>query len=240
MNGKTVKMNPQEQPPKPPKQKDRSALKQPGICLQDSSIVVAEKPEGWVIYSNEPHEINHSSLQHWVQNKMGIRLFPVHRIDKDTHGLVLFARSSKIASLVIDGFRRRAMQKTYLTWVWGEVPLKGRFTDPLKKNKSKDKEPAVTEFARDRVIDLPAGRISAVSVFPKTGRYHQIRRHFAMHGFPIVGDVKYGSEDQDRRLSSELSLALIAKRLEFVHPVTKKNVVVEAKIPKELQRLFSR
>jgi tRNA pseudouridine65 synthase len=166
------------------------------ILAQGKAYVVIHKPSGLVTYadSKEQEKISAKALFE-AQTKR--KVFPVHRIDKDTCGVLTFAYSAAGAQMMTALFRSRTVKKQYLALVHGEAPEKGLITEPLEKNKSKVKEDAETEFVRLFTTsvewDGELRHYSLVRCEPRTGRYHQIRRHLRFIGCPIVGDPQYGN-----------------------------------------------
>ena len=145
----------------------------------------------------------------------------------DTEGLVLFALNPRSAAALIRLFKEHRVKKTYLAWCTGEVPVTGSVKTPLKKHKSTETESARTDFERIKT----QGPYSWVRVFPFTGRFHQIRRHFDSIGHALVGDPKYGNPEKwaDFFKHSEPALQLLAESLEFTHPVTGKKILIKTR-----------
>lgn len=201
------------------------------VIYRDSSILAAHKPAGIATYSESRKEGN-EGCKELLEEQLTQRLFPIHRIDADTEGLVLFALDSKAAAAMIQLFKRQQVKKTYLAWCVGEVAPNGSITFPLKKNKSPEKESARTDFERVKVTTYQGQKFSNVKVSPQTGRYHQIRRHFDTLGFPLVGDPQYGNPDAWLpffKPQEKHTLMLFAESVEFIHPHTKKKMTIKAK-----------
>lgn len=182
------------------------------VVFQDRYLAVLYKPPGMLVYpdSDSPQAPDCiSDLLRRTQKKA----FPVHRLDKETSGLLVVAWDSATASQLARWFRNQRVQKTYLALVDGLLnPPQGKFSFPLSKKKSKETESAFTEY---RTLKKNEG-LSLVECRPKTGRHHQIRRHFKMASCPILGDSVYGKKN------SKLGLCLSAVEIEFAHPRTRK------------------
>jgi tRNA pseudouridine65 synthase len=215
------------------------------VLFQDASLLIVHKPEGLKVYRDSRDEPE--SLTDQIQSKVmrGQIVFPVHRLDAPTCGLVIFAKSAKVANLLQKKFQEGQIQKTYIAIVYGSVPSpRGRITHPLKHPKTKQLQKAVTEFEVLDQVRVGVENYTVLRVTPLTGRFHQIRRHLDTEGFPIVGDPVYGKKKRrsmldDRKkapppegaVSSDggnpfRRMALSAVSVDFVHPVTKKRVQV--------------
>lgn len=197
------------------------------VIYRDSSLLAAHKPSGIATYQ-ESRANGAPGCKEVLEEQLNQRLFPVHRIDADTSGIVLFALDSRAASGLIRLFKEHKIHKTYLAWCVGEVSPQGSVRTPLRKHKSELTESARTDFER---IKLKSG-FSQVRIFPYTGRFHQIRRHFDSIGHSIVGDLKYGKSEAWARFFTgrhEPRLMLLAESLEFTHPISRKNLFLKTK-----------
>jgi len=148
-----------------------------------------------VTYADSPKDPE--GAKEIVQRQIKKKLYPVHRIDRDTCGLLVFALSEAKARELTALFRSRVVKKQYLAVVHGLTPEKGEINEPLARNKEKVTEPALTEFTRLASVEVEwdgEKRIySLVRCEMKTGRYHQIRRHMRVIGHPLCGDPEYGN-----------------------------------------------
>ena len=191
------------------------------IIYRDASIWAIHKPAGIPTYGST------SGAKEILEETHSQRLFPIHRIDSDTEGLVLFALDPKSAAAFIRLFREHKINKTYLAWCVGTVPPEGSYRTPLKKHKE-----AGTESARTDVVRLKiTGDFSHVRVFPKTGRFHQIRRHFDTAGHALVGDERYGNSEKWTaffKAGQTPTLQLFAESVECVHPMTQRPLKITA------------
>lgn len=188
------------------------------VVYRDSAILAAHKPAGIATYG-ESREV--TGCKELLEEQLTQRLFPIHRIDADTEGLVLFALDSRAAAAMIRLFKEQKVKKTYLAWCVGQVQPRGKITTPLRKHKSEQTESARTEYERIKV----RGNFSFVRVAPATGRFHQIRRHFDGIGHALVGDPKYGAPEAWAdffRTNEEPRLMLLAESVEFMHPIQRR------------------
>ncbi|MDD1668113.1 MAG: tRNA pseudouridine(65) synthase TruC [Methanomicrobiales archaeon] len=210
------------------------------IIYRDEDLVAVNKPSGLLVHRSpiDRHETRFA-LQ-LVRNQVGRRVYPVHRLDKPTSGLLLFAFTPEAARRLVENFAAGTVRKTYLAVVRGYAPEGGTIDYPLVEEPdkcdypsaraAKDPQQAVTDFRCLARIELPcavgrysSARYSLVSVAPRTGRRHQLRRHFKHIFHPIIGDTRYGEGRHNRFFRQELDshrLLLHAAELTVPHPVT--------------------
>lgn len=194
------------------------------VLYEDNHIIVVLKDVNVPSQEDASHDMDLLRMvKEYVKkkyNKPGnVYIGLVHRLDRPTSGIMVFARSSKAASRLNNQIRNNELSKNYLCVVHGIMDKKeGRLEDKLKKLDngntiiSKDGKDAVLEY---KVIDEnKKENLSLVSVKLLTGRHHQIRVQFSSRGYPLYGDQRYGSLDNKQ-------LALHAYKLSFVHPVKK-------------------
>lgn len=169
-----------------------------------------------------------------------IRPGVVHRIDKDTSGLVIIAKNDKAHIDISDQIKNREVKKTYLALVRGNIkeneaiinmPIGRSSKDRKKMAVDKKGKEAITEF---KVLKRYDG-FTYIEVNIKTGRTHQIRVHMAEIGYPIVGDEVYSNGRNPFNVKGQM---LHAKELEFVHPTTKKSVKFEAPLPEYFENIL--
>jgi 23S rRNA pseudouridine1911/1915/1917 synthase len=160
----------------------------------------------------------------------------VHRLDKDTSGLILVAKDETTRAALQHQFKRRQVTKTYLALVEGQVqPREGVVEAPVGRNKRQRKQMAVVRSGREarttyRAVEYFSDH-TLLEVHPHTGRTHQVRVHLAWLGYPVVGDAVYGHRRQ-RLLQGRHFLH--AARLRFTHPTTGEEVAFEAPLSSEL------
>ncbi|OQX60265.1 MAG: tRNA pseudouridine(65) synthase TruC [Helicobacteraceae bacterium 4484_230] len=218
------------------------------ILYQDEYIVIINKPSGLLVHRSmiDRHETEFA-LQ-MVRDQIGRFVYPVHRLDKPTSGVLVFALSKNTARLMTEIFIDKQVQKEYLAVVRGhtdkygiiDYPLKEQFdkmTD-AKADKNKEAQSAVTEYTKLATVELPypvsrypTARYSLLKLIPKTGRKHQIRRHMKHILHPIVGDTTHGRTEHNRLFREKFNchrLLLSAVRLSFTHPLNKQPLSITA------------
>ncbi|HUX22121.1 MAG TPA: pseudouridine synthase [Spirochaetia bacterium] len=218
------------------------------ILFRDDEFVAVNKPSGMLVHRSTWCPGEPACLE-LLREQLGAPVYPVHRIDRATSGIVLFARSSGAAAELSLQFRGRQVRKSYLAVVRGYIEESGRMEDPLNRRDGKEPQAAVTDFTREAIVELhvpvgryQTGRYSLVRLYPHTGRHHQIRRHLAHVSHPIVGDTKHGDGDHNHFFARHLGinrLLLMATDFMFEHPNTGKIIRIHAPIPEEINRLFA-
>ncbi len=219
------------------------------IIYQDDHYVAVDKPSGIFVHPTRlgPREPDCMSR---LRRQVGRSVYTIHRLDRATSGVLLFALSSEAAKKMCRLFENRRVQKEYLAVVRGFTPDAGRIDHALREHKNKAPVEAVTDFVREGTAELlesvgrhATARFSLVRAIPKTGRMHQIRKHMAHISHPVLGDTKYGDGAQNRFFRARFGmyrLALMAVRLAFLHPYTQEDTAVIADPPKDVQATFMR
>ena len=224
------------------------------VLYQDDDLVAINKPSGLLVHRSEIDKRETLFAVQLTRDQIGQRVFPVHRLDRPTSGVLLFALNSQVARTLSDYFINSEIQKTYQALVRGygpeyldlDYPLTRELDKFADKDANKDLGPqeAQTIMKCLRTYEMPFScgrfdttRYSLMELQPKTGRKHQIRRHLAHIRHPIIGDTKHGDGKQNKLAREQLGLnrlALHATKLEFVHPTNKKPMVITAPIDETL------
>ncbi|NOR73925.1 MAG: hypothetical protein GQ525_02075 [Draconibacterium sp.] len=211
------------------------------ILFQDEHIIVVNKPVDLPIHKNDfmPHDAPY--LTKLIGDITGKWIYNVHRLDSKTSGVIVLTFSSEMAKELTLQFERKEVNKTYYALVQG-IPGEGTFNEKvLVKKKTKFKKPAVTNYKTLKTVPTIISykekenvSLSLVEINPETGRWHQLRQHFAKNRFDIVGDTHHGDFTLNKILTEMVGvkrLFLHAANLEFSHPETKERVSFEAPIP---------
>lgn len=202
--------------------------------LETPEYVVVDKPAGISVHRGWDED-RYPMLQR-VRDALGAWVYPVHRLDRATSGVLVFARSSEAAGALQAAFKARTVDKRYLALVRGRPADEGVVDHPVPRHKSKASErvEAVTAF----VSLAREGHATWLAARPHTGRLHQIRRHFKHLSHPLVGDVRYGKGDINRRFREGWGLTLLALHaagLAFEDPFSGEPRRLTAALPADLR-----
>ncbi|HEC33307.1 MAG TPA: RluA family pseudouridine synthase [Chloroflexi bacterium] len=216
------------------------------VVYEDEYFLVVNKPAGMVVHPAAGHATGtlvNALLAHCPQaaDVGGLeRAGLVHRLDKDTSGLLLVAKDPETHAALQQQFKHRRVSKTYLALVEGQVePREGVIEAPVGRDRRERKRMAVTRTGRPamtryRVVEVFRHH-TLLEVRPHSGRTHQVRVHLAWLGYPVVGDRVYGRRRQP--LLSDRHF-LHARQLRFTHPVSKEELTLTAPLPAELATLL--
>ncbi len=201
------------------------------ILYQDEYVVAVDKPSGMLVHRGWDND--KVVLMTEVRDAIGSWVYPVHRLDRGSSGVVLFALSSEVAAILGAAFAEQRVEKRYLALVRGVPAESGVIDNPVPKKEKGDRVDALSEFRRLAV----AGRYSLVEVRPRTGRLHQIRRHMKHISCPLIGDVRYGKGEHNRYFRSNYNLhrlALHCHGLALDHPRGEGRLELRAPLSEEL------
>lgn len=217
------------------------------ILYNDSDIVAISKPSGLLVHPSDVAPDRDTCLS-MLRAQIDRWIYPVHRLDRGTSGVLVFALSSAMARQLADLLKNREVQKRYLTIVRGYAPDSGDIDSPLADDNGIKSIEARTLYTRLATVELPypvgkydTARYSLVRAEPITGRTHQIRRHMAHIKHPVVGDTTYGEGRQNRLFREQLGIhrmMLHSRTLTFPNPNGEGNIRIDAPLPDELQDLF--
>ena len=218
------------------------------LLHRDDDLVAVHKPAGLLVHRNA-HAGREPFLLQLLRDQLGARVYPVHRLDRPTSGLMIMALSPEAASALARQFAAGLVRKAYLAVVRGFAPEAGAIDSPLKSESGRE-APALTRYTRlaTAEIPLPVGphptaRYSLVRVEPETGRTHQIRRHFAHIRHPLIGDVLRGDGRQNRAFREHFGihrLLLASIELRFRHPADGSQMRLTCPPAKDMLELFDR
>ena len=223
------------------------------VVYEDQALLVVDKAAGMVVHPAPGHPAGtlvNALLAHCPElaTSGGERPGIVHRLDRDTSGLILVAKNDKVRRALQRQFKERQVQKAYTALLDGHLqPAWGRIEAPVGRDPQHRQRMTVLSGGREAVTEYhvleqfahqvgpAAGDYSLVEAEPLTGRTHQIRVHFASIGHPVVGDEVYGRRRQRLPVPRQF---LHARRLGFKHPLTGERLSLEAPLPEELDTLL--
>ncbi|KHT46021.1 tRNA pseudouridine(65) synthase TruC [Vibrio sinaloensis] len=227
------------------------------IIYQDDYFVAVNKPAGMLVHRSWLDKHETQFVMQTLRDQIGQHVFPLHRLDRPTSGVLIFALSSEVASQVMPMFANHEMEKTYHAIVRGWIEESGRLDYALKveldkiadKHASQDNEAqeAITDYWPLAKVEVPHStgkfpttRYCLMEMKPLTGRKHQLRRHMAHLRHPIVGDTTHGDGKHNklfRDVYDSHRLLLHASSLEFVHPFTNEKLLIKASVDETWQAL---
>lgn len=209
------------------------------IVYRDEYLVAVNKPAGMLV-----HPTGHGEGDEWIvmkclRDQLGCHVYPVHRLDRPTSGVLIFGLNALVAASLQQLFERRLVKKVYHAVVSGCPHEDWVCEQSLARDESSTVCAAKTDF---KVLARSSGtaefrsgvsyHFSLIQAIPYTGRFHQIRRHLAASGYPIVGDFRYAGESLSFELCVYLGIdtrmLLHASSLSFVHPMTEEELRVNA------------
>ena len=225
------------------------------VVHEDEALLVIDKPAGLVVHpgaGNPRHTLQNALLAHDAALAQVARAGLIHRLDKDTSGLLLVARTPETHTALVAMLQRREIQRGYLALVLGRPTAGGTIDEPIGRHRSVRTRMSVRRDGREAVthyrIEQRFRGHTLLRVQLETGRTHQIRVHLAHVGLPIVGDAVYGGrrrqiagagEEMRAALQSFRRQALHAQRLAFDHPLSGVHRTFEAPLPQDFQALLA-
>ncbi len=241
-----------------PKRRKTAASDLIQILYRDEHLVAVNKPPGLLVHRSpvDRHE-SHFLLQE-VRDQIGARVYPVHRLDKGTSGVVLFALHPEAAQRLGAAWQADGVEKSYLAVVRGyaaprvvvDHPLRDLSDAHSRRGAAGRERAAITEVECRAHIEFPSpvgpyatARYSLVACRPRTGRRHQLRRHLKHLRHPVIGDANYGDGAHNRFFRDSLGIArllLAATRVRLPHPCGAAEVVIEAPLDGDFAALLAR
>ncbi len=218
------------------------------ILYRDDYLIAINKPHGLLVHrSSIAADAEEFALQ-LLRDQVGLKVNPVHRLDRATGGILLFALDKQAEITMQQQFSENKVDKKYLAIVRGYTPGNGEIDYPLRKENGSLQE-AFTAYTTLKYAEIavPFGkhetsRYSLIEIKPTTGRMHQIRKHLSHVFHPIIGDRTHGCNKQNKLFKENWSmttLLLHAAQLKFLHPVTGIGITIEAPIQGEFNRIMN-
>jgi len=226
-----------------------NALTRLEIIYQDESLVAINKPAGTLVHRSaiDFHE-QHNALEQ-LQEQINKPAYPVHRLDKPTSGVLLFALNKEAAAHIALQFQNHEIAKEYIAIVRGHSPETGTIDNPVRDKDAphKPRKEAFTAYATLARLTLPIPvdrypetRYSKIRVKPRTGRRHQIRQHLKHISHPLIGDTSYGKTVHNQFFKQHFGctrLLLHAQKLEIAHPHSAESISLTADFDDQFRRV---
>jgi tRNA pseudouridine65 synthase len=219
------------------------------VLYQDEFLIAVEKPVGLSVHKNDfmPHDAPY--LTKLVGEITGRRIFNVHRLDARTSGVIVLAFSSEMAHQLTVQFEHKEVNKKYVAVVQGN-PGEGVFNNDVRvKKRSQQRLSAVTRYMTVETVDLglkykenEKTELSLVDVIPETGRWHQIRQHFAYNHFDIIGDTYHGNFALNRIIAEVTGISrllLHASDLRLTHPHKREVMEYTSPVPSDFRTVMN-
>jgi tRNA pseudouridine65 synthase len=220
------------------------------LLYRDEHLAIVHKPAGWLVHRTPLDKGETRFVLQTLRDQIGQHVWPVHRLDKGTSGVLVFALSAEVARTLGQAFETgESLHKTYRAIVRGWPLPEGLIDHPLKRmpddmrSEREEVQPAQTRYATLRRGELPIAlgdfatlRWAEVQLQPLTGRRHQLRRHMKHIAHPIIGDATHGKGPLNRAVAEHIGVArlwLHALRLDMRHPVTGQALHAESPLPSE-------
>jgi len=230
------------------------------ILYRDEHIVVIDKPPNLLVHRSEIDRHETRFAIQILRDQIGQWVWPAHRLDRGTSGVLLFGLSSEIASRLGRQFEAGTVEKLYWALVRGHPPTTGSIDHALSRQRdayefsgeqsSNEAQPALTHFKKLAEIELPisvdrypSSRYALLELNPVTGRRHQLRRHLKHIAHPIIGDATYGKGRHNRYFSEQLDchrLLLACTQLAFDHPIDHRRLQMKAPVSGEFAAILAR
>ncbi|PIE86058.1 MAG: hypothetical protein CSA05_02620 [Bacteroidia bacterium] len=219
------------------------------VVFQDEAILIVNKPPNLPVHKNDFLARDAAYLTKLLGNSTGKWIYNVHRLDAKTSGLIILAFSSQTANMLAKKFENREVKKTYFAIVKGNPGATGVFTDKVLIKKRGRKVKATTAYKTLQTItssisykEFENVALSLVEINPQTGRWHQIRQHFAGKRFDIIGDTHHGDWTLNKIITAKTGserLLLHAGKLEFSHPLTNEALNISCALPAEFSAVMN-
>lgn len=220
------------------------------ILYRDEHIVVIDKPPGLLVHRSEIDRHETRFAIQILRDQIGQKVWPAHRLDRGTSGVLIFGLNTEIASLLGRQFEAGTIDKRYWAVVRGHPADAGSIDHPLSRQRdpyefrdarsSAEAQPALTHFKCLARVELPypvdrypSSRYALLELDPVTGRRHQLRRHLKHIAHPIIGDATYGKGRHNRFFAEQFGcnrLLLACIRMRFAHPVSGQAMEIETPV----------
>ena len=216
------------------------------ILYRDDHLIAIDKPAGLLVHRSEVDRHETRFAIQLLRDQIGRRVQPVHRLDRGTSGVLLFAFEPDVTRSLSAQFEAGTVEKAYLAVVRGGPPESGRIAHPLSRMRDEPGASAVTSQAQDALTDYrrlatvelpfavdryPAARYALMALYPRTGRRHQLRRHMKHIAHPVIGDATHGKGVHNRFFQQQFGccrMLLACVALGFRHPISNAPIMIRS------------
>ncbi|MGZ3694005.1 MAG: RluA family pseudouridine synthase [Bdellovibrionota bacterium] len=218
------------------------------ILYEDEAILAVDKPAGF--HTHPPEDQNVRISPKWnglriLERQLQMKLYPVHRLDRASSGVLILSKKRELNHALHSQFAERKVHKQYALLARGEIKTASRIEEALSQEDGPSL-PAITEISPIHSFALKTApeelrTFTLAWAYPETGRFHQIRRHLAHAGHPLLGDSRHGDKKLNRAVTGENGLDrlfLRCKEMHFLHPETHKEMRVSTRWSREWHKLF--
>lgn len=215
------------------------------ILFEDDHIIAINKPHGLLVHKSPIARNADTFAIQELRNQIDQRVHPVHRLDRKTSGVLLFTKNQELIAPLQKQFSEKMVEKKYRAILRGYTDDEGLIDYPLTNDKGKVQKAQTAYITLAKTeVNVPFGkfntsRYSLVEATPKTGRMHQLRKHFAHILHPIIGDRPHGCNKQNKLFLEKWQMSkmmLHAKSLQIVHPINGQKITIEADVSSEFKR----
>lgn len=220
------------------------------VIFEDEYFICVSKPNNILVHHayHSRNVADEDSLLQLIKNETDLKVYPIHRLDRKTSGIILLAKQKEFVSKFQELFTNNKIQKTYFGVVRGFSPDAKTIDSPVKGRDANVHKEALTylKTLNNITLNIPvkpynSSRYSLIELLPKTGRMHQLRVHTNKISHPLIGDPKYGDKNHNIMFEDNFgfkNLFLHAGKLEFSHPFTSEKMILKATFPKDWITLF--
>ena len=220
------------------------------IIFEDDYFICVNKPNNMLVHHahHSRNVADETSLLQLILDETSLKVYPIHRLDRKTSGIILLAKETQYVSKFQDLFTNNEIQKTYYGVVRGYAPETKTIDSPVKGRDANVHKEALTHLKtlENITLDIPvkpydSSRYSLIELSPKTGRMHQLRVHTNKISHPLIGDPKYGDKNHNIMFDEKFgwkNMFLHAGKLEFLHPFTTEKLTLKTSYPKDWIDLF--
>lgn len=217
------------------------------VLFEDKDIIAINKPHGLMVHRSKLSGNTNTFALQQLRDQIDQHVFPIHRLDRKTSGVLLFSKKQELIKPLQQQFESQQVKKVYWAILRGYTEDKGHIDYALTNDNGKQQS-AVTDYRTIERTEIPlafgrfpTSRYSLVEARPRTGRMHQLRKHFAHIDHPIIGDRPHGCNKQNKLFLETWQMQdmlLHARGLKLVHPLSKQELFIQADVSKVFRQIL--